>query len=358
MIRFTLCFSCLCVLFTSAIAQNISDPGYIIGHDRDTVKGYIEIQTESELTTSVKFKKEIGGSTTEYHAADIAGFGMGKTSYRSLEFLNTISKTHISAFVKQLVTGDYDLYSYVTPDRNFYILRKDSTDEFMYDQLISAFGEVIEEGNYLNMLHFISVNCPGISNLYDRVHFDDRDMAAFVLKADNCLSGGNAVSFYEKSKTKVEPYIFAGALPIAGKNQFTASFNVRFSVPRIDKKTSINIGLNYSSFTVQTIERADNYHLYTLSMKNNMYSIPVTFQYNFTTTLIQPYCYAGLSGIYSMKNGQSYTSAIPSTLNQSGLALVFGLGLEASIISKLYFRVDWRYEFQMQYPNIGLEYRF
>jgi hypothetical protein len=358
MIRFITCLSFFCILFTFSIAQNTSDPGYIIVHEKDTVKGYIEIQTESEFTTSVKFKKESGAPTTEYHAADIAGFGMGKTNYRSLQFFNTISKTHVSAFVKQLVAGEYDLYSYVTPDRVFYVLRKDSTDEFLYDHPYSLSEEVAEETNYLNILHFISVNCPGISNLYDRVRYSDKDMADFVLKVDNCLSQGTAVNFYEKSKTKVQYYVFAGALPVAGKNQFTGSFNVRLSLPRIDKKTSINIGLNYSSFTVQTSERADNWHMYTLSMKNNMYSIPVTFQYNFTTTLIQPYFCAGLSGIYCMKNGQSYTSSIPSTQTQSGMALVVGLGIEANIISKLYFRVDWRYEFEMQYPNIGLEYRF
>jgi outer membrane protein W len=98
--------------------------------------------------------------------------------------------------------------------------------------------------------------------------------------------------------------------------------------------------------------------LYTLATHNQVYSIPVTFQYNFTTGIVQPYFYAGISGAYSTKTANSFTTGIPSSSNQFGVALVIGIGIEARVISKLYFKADWRYEVLMQYPAIGLAYKF
>jgi outer membrane protein W len=356
--KFIYCLSLLFILFSNATAQQAVEPGYILEHNQDTVKGYIESGMETELTQSVKFKKDEKAVAQEYGPSDLSGFGIGKVIYQSIRFQNTVNKTNVKAFLKQLVTGEYDLFSYATPDRKFYLLRKDSSFDFIYDRVTTPGGEIVEEGNYLNILHFISVNCDKISNIYDRVGFNDQEMTSFVLKVDNCLSGGKAISFYEKPKTRMLPYIFIGGLPISGKNQFTANFTLRFTTPRIDKKTSVNVGLNYSNTTVQTQERSDYYVPYTMDTHNQIFSVPVTFQYNFTSTLIQPYFYAGFSGAYISKTATSYTTGLDPSSNQFGLALVVGIGVEAKIISKLYFKADWRFEVIMQYPAIGLSYQF
>jgi outer membrane protein W len=343
----------LFIFFSTTLAQQTFEPGYILKHNRDTVKGYIEITMEYELTLSVRFKTDAQSTVKDFGPSELAGFGIGKAIYENIEFQNALNKTHVSAFVKKLVTGEYDLFSYVTADRKFYLIRKDTTQFFVYDRVTSASGEVYQEGNYLNILLFISVSCNKISGIYDRVSFNDKDMTAFVLKVDNCLSSGKATSFYEKPKMQMQPFIFVGGFPVSGKNQFTASFTLRFITPRIDKKSSINIGLFYSNTVLETAERADNYELYTLTTHNQVYSIPVTFQYNFTTGIVQPYFYAGISGAYSTQTANSFTTGIPSSDNQFGAAFVFGIGIEARVVSRLYIKADWRYEVLMQYPAIG-----
>ncbi len=356
--KFITCLPVLCFFSFTTLAQQSFEPGYILEHNRDTVKGYIETGLEYELTRSVKFKTDVNAVVKELGPLEISGFGMGKSVYQNVIFLNTINNTRVNAFVKQLVTGEYNLFSYATADRKFYLLRKDTTDYFMYGQVTRASGEIDEDGNYQNILHFISVSCNKIAGIYDRVGYNDKDMAAFILKVDNCLSSGRATSFYEKPKVQVHPFIFIGGFPVSGMNQFTAHFTLRFITPQIDKKSSINIGLYYSNTLVETDERSDYFVLYTLSTHNHVYSIPVTFQYNFTSGIVQPYFYAGVSGAYSTKTANSYTTGIPSSSNQFGVALVLGIGIEARVISQLYIKADWRYEVLMQYPAIGVAYRF
>jgi opacity protein-like surface antigen len=352
------CLVILCFLHSVLIAQKSIDPGYIIQHDQDTVTGFIEITSEVDLCRSVKFKKE-NEEFREFTPLDISGFGIGNEVYRRVQFLNTTEgNLKTTAFLKQLVTGEYNLYVYVLSDRRFYLLQKDSTQYFLHDLISKDPGQSNQTGNYYNYLHFISVSCDKLSNLYDRVGFNDQALADFVLKVDNCISQGKATSFYQKPKTIIHPYVFVGGFPVSGMEQFTANFILRFTIPRVDKKTSMNVGLNFSNTIKESSERSDYFSLYTLTSHYQIYSIPITCQYNFTNTQVQPYFYAGISAAYLNKTTNSYTFNIPRASTNFGVSLVAGIGIEAKVVSRLFIKADWRYEVIMQYPAIGLAYQF
>jgi opacity protein-like surface antigen len=351
-------FAIFCLFHGVVIAQKSVEPGYLLMNNRDTVRGLIEINPEAELCKSVHFKRQ-GEAFKEYKPPEISGFGIGYEVYQSVGFVNTAEDSvKTIAFLKQLVTGEYYLYAYTQTTRRFYLLQKDTTQYFLYDRVTRNTGLIDQESNYYNYLHFISVNCGQIANQYDRVSFNDEDMAAFVLKVDNCISQGKATSLYQKPKTILTPNVFVGGFPVPGMTQFTASFTLQFSVPRVDKKTFVNVGLNYANTVVETLERADNYSQYTLITHNQIFSLPVTLQYNFTSTRIQPYLYAGASAAYLSKTTNSYSYDIPRSEKKFGMALVLGIGIEAKITAHWFIRADWRYELIMQYPAIGIEYRF
>jgi hypothetical protein len=356
--KFLKCLIIFCMSRFALSAQPNISPGYIIGLNHDTLRGYVEIHLESEFTTLVKFKNDQRSPTKAYTPKDLLEFGLENDIYKSLRFVNAAEDSIVeTAFVKQLVKGEYNLFAYLKPDRNFYLLQKDTIIYFLYDRISRNSGEIIQEWNYFNYLNLIAVPCEKLSNLVSRVGFNDKDMAAFILKVDNCDSPQNAKNFYQKPKTLVQPTIFAGGLPAPSAGQFSASFILHITLPRIDKKNSINIGINYSYLTTQSSERSDYYYPYTLYTHSQIFSIPVTFQYNFTNSLIQPYFYAGMSGACTRQTNNSLNFNIPTTKTGFGLSLVAGIGIQARVSPHLFIRADWRYEVMFQHPAIGVAYQ-
>jgi len=357
--KFIKCLVILCLAYFNLPAQQIFESGYIIRHNRDTVKGFIEASLESDLISAVKFKQDERSALEDFGPADLLGFGIGKDIYKSMRFLNTAEDSVIeTAFVKQLVKGEYNLYAYRKPDRFFYLIQKDTTLYFLYDEVSRGTGEILQKGNFYNYLNLVAVPCEKLTNLVSRVGYNDKDMASFISKVDDCEKPGIAINYFQKPKTLVQPMIFAGGLPAAEMNQFTASFILHITLPRIDKKTSVNMGINYSTLIKKTEERSDYYFLYDLLTRYQIFSVPVTFQYNFTTSRVQPYFYAGISAAYTSRSTNTRNYSIPASDHDFGLSLVAGVGIQIKVISQLFIRADWRYEVVLQYPAVGIAYQF
>lgn len=357
--KFIKCLVILCLLYSCLPAQQIFDPGYIIRLNSDTVKGFIKADLESDLISVVKFKNDESSALKEFGPADLLGYCIGKDIYKSMRFLNTAEDSVTeTAFVKQLVKGEYNLYAYRKADRFFYLVQKDTVLYFLYDEVSRGTGEIVQKGNYYNYLNLIAVPCEKLTNLVGRVGYNDKDMASFISKVDNCETPGIATNYYQKPKTLLQPMLFAGGLPAPEMNQFTASFILHITLPRIDKKTSINIGVNYSSLIKKTEERSDYYFLYDLLTHYQIFSVPVTFQYNFTTSRVQPYFYAGISPAYTSRSNNTRNYSIPASDHEFGLSVVAGVGVQVRTLSHLFIRADWRYEVVLQYPAVGLAYQF
>jgi hypothetical protein len=346
------------------VAQKGIEPGFIITHSKDTVKGFIEVALNRDLTNSVKFKKEESAELKEYKPADLLGFAIGNDFYLSKHFLNTAQDSVMeTAFVKQLVKGEYSLYSYSKAELVFYLLQKDTTVYFLYDRVTDNLGEIKQEGNYMNYLNLISINCEKINKIYTGVVYNEKNMADFVLKVDNCSSNEKAISYYQKQKSVMQAFAFVGGFP-PNLTQFTANFTLQLSLPRVYKNLCFNAGINYSYTTKKSevlgganepINYTDNY---------SIVSIPFTIQWNFTTSKVQPYFYAGISGaIYNVTS--SYGSyGEPFGAQKFVVAMVLGLGIQAKVSSHLYIRAEevcnfnGQYQMVFQNPAIGIAYRF
>jgi hypothetical protein len=347
-----------CSIHGILFAQNSFEPGYILQQDKDTLRGFIEVTSEADLCNSINFKINNEAAKT-YSPLELTGFGIGHDLYRSMHFNNTAEDSiPVDAFLKLLVNGEYNLYAYVKPGRRFYLLQKDTTKIFLYDLVSQRPGELAVKNNYYNYLHFISINCDNLSNQWDRVSFNDQEMARFVAKVDQCLSPQKTTNYYEKPKASMSSVLFAGGFPVPNTSQFTAGFTLRFSLPSIDKKSSINVGINYVYNTQQSSERSDYYNMYTLITHNQIFSVPLTAQYNFTNGRVQPYFYAGASVFHLNKTTNSLNYQIPPSDSYFGLSPVVGIGIEARVAAQLFIKADWRYEVFLQYPVLGIAYRF
>jgi hypothetical protein len=359
--------TCLIIFFIihfTLFAQKGFDPGYIIVRGQDTTKGFIEVSLNRDLTHSVKFKKGDNGELKEYTPGDLTGFGTGNDRYLSLHFLNTAQDSVMeTAFVKQLVKGEYSLYSYSKDDQVFYLVQKDTAIYFLYDRFTSALGEIDKEGNYLNYLNLISINCEKINQTYTSVGYSEKNLADFIQKVDDCSSNVKAVNYYQKPKSAMQSYAFIGGFP-PSLTQFTANFTLQISLPRVYKNIFFNIGLNYSYTTKKEQARDYGNELITITNNYNIISIPFTIQWNFTTSRLQPYFYAGLSASIYNETSDYGNYGEPSTPQPFVVAMVTGLGIQMRIGSQFYIRaeevcnINGQYEMEFQNPAIGIAYRF
>ncbi len=349
----------VCLIHFNLIAQQNFDRGYIVTLNQDTIRGSVLITSASEITRSVNFKNDRTGELKEYRPAELAGFGMGPDVYSSRHFINKgEEQVSDTAFLKQLVRGEYNLYAFVTPVNNYYLIEKDTTQYFLIKKPFGNGEEIDQKQYYYSYLNLLAISCEKLIPEVDHVAFNDRDLSDFVMKLDNCDATGHSSNFYQKQKTQMDPVGFIGGWPVSNNSQFTMNFALSFSIPRVDKKSSLNIGINYSNSTHPT-EDLNNYNqVYTLVTKYSIVSIPVTFQYNFTDSRVQPYLYGGFSFaiINNTSNSRSYW--IPATRNYSGFYPVAGLGIQARVATGLYIKADWKYEVILQSPAIGVSYRF
>lgn len=345
----------------SVQAQSDISSGYIITTNKDSIKGDILYTSESEMAQAIKFKKE--GSTTfvEYHTMDLLGYGLEHAIYSRKKFINAAEDSvQVTAFVKLLVMGEYSLYSYAAPQRKFYLLQKDTISYFLFDYINESDINDLHYANYRNYLSFVTLNCEQAHRMAADVEYNERALSDIILKLDNCGNPGQAKVFYTNPKTAIQPILFAGALPFGGKDQqFTANFTLKFTLPRLEKHASLNIGLNYSNLYKSlsyNILAGITRDVYT---KAYIFSVPITFQYNFTTSRIQPYLYVGISGSYlDNQPDQSLGYYSPHSKKDFEFSLVAGIGIEARIVSHLYVKADWRYDLFVQLPVIGVSYHF
>lgn len=158
----------------------------------------------------------------------------------------------------------------------FFLLQRDTVIYLLYDESQLGSGEIDRVGNFRNYLNFISVSCESLKDRYKDVGYSEMSVAAFVQQTNNCISGESSHIYGQnKQKLKITPIIFAGGLPLSGQNaQTTANFTLRLTQPCVDKKLSLNIGVNYSSTTYKSAESEALNPAYQYYTKEQILSIP------------------------------------------------------------------------------------
>ena len=73
----------------AANCQNAFQPGYVVKYNNDTIRGYLENTTESNLFKTIKFKSELNGSPRIFSKADIISFSFSGDLFKTVVFLNT-----------------------------------------------------------------------------------------------------------------------------------------------------------------------------------------------------------------------------------------------------------------------------
>ena len=348
------------MLLSNVNAQNDFGPGYLVKSNKDTLHGFLEISMEANMAKQAKFKQTLGAAAQTFSLQEAESFSVDQELYRKIIFNNLANDqaTLDSCFARQLVGGVYALYTYWAGERRFYLATKDSATFFLFNSTYTGTGDLVQQGNYSSRLLLFQQACAKLGSRYESVGYGQKEMADYFQALNNCIKPGTSVSFYHKSKTKMEILAFVGGLPVGDQSQFTAEALLRFSSPRLSKNTFLNVGLHYAHVVTRASQLNSANLTYWITTKHDIYSLPITIQYNFATSWIRPYLYAGfsISDLHETDNGvQSSTSGFQENF---GFTLVAGIGIEVRIVRRLFLRADYRYESLLQFPAIGIAYQF
>jgi len=348
----------LCLPFLTVYAQDRSSPGYIVRVSGDTVRGFLKEQGTNESSTQISFKATADAREYQvYSPGGVKAFQYdGGDLFRAIAYADTrdTETTHRTNFARLLVTGEYDLYSFTEKDILFFLVRKDTSFYFIFDDDISQVPMV--PGNFRNELNFFAVSCDGPKLQTEKVNYNPGDVAEFFRKLDACVNPTRSVtSYYSKPKGKLSFFAYGGGLPVGSRYQYSLEAGLRLTWPQLSPGVSLNLGFRYvykktriadPNYLIVTIWHPETYKIT---------SFPIYVQYRFTRGIVQPFVYGGLAAMSYDDITDVQKVGDDPYYHKFGLQVVAGGGVEVRLLPVLRVRAEWQYEYISEYPTIGLE---
>jgi hypothetical protein len=350
----------LCVLYFSAHAQVRSLPGYIVRNSGDTVHGFLKEQGTDESAKTIFFKASATDDDFQiFGVNEVKSFQYdGGNLFRAIAFPDTrkegepVTRT---VFGNVLVSGEYDLYRFTEDGTLYFVAQKEGTFYLMYDDDTRSFPYL--NGNFRNELNFFAVSCDAVKLEIGQVAYSVGSVMGFFQKLNACVNPARAVaSYYHKPKGNATVYAYAGGIPLGNQSQFTAEVRLQMVWPQVNPNMSFSLGLRYVEIIKKRVADPDYlvaaiYNPQTWQLK----SLPLTIQYNITRGVVQPFVYVGLSilnvNIVTNNPDLIVSSAYYHSYNVEGFV---GGGVEVRLAHFLWARAEWRWEYQVQYPTVGL----
>ncbi|HTR27675.1 MAG TPA: hypothetical protein VMH27_00295 [Puia sp.] len=351
----------LCVLLSAARAQVKDLPGYIVRTSGDTVHGFLKEQGTDESAKHISFKASAAENDYQVFAYDAVKSYQYEAGnlFRAITFSDTRKEEPVTRtyFGKLLVTGEYDLFTFTEDGELYFLVRRDTVFYMIYDDDLRSLPYV--KGNFRNELNFFATSCEAARKEIERADYSIQAMIAFFQKLDECVNPGKAVAtYYHKAKSIVSVYAYAGGIPLGAQSQATGELRLQLVWPQLDPKVSFNLGIRYSQ--VNTTVRDPYYNVATLYDYKNyqITSVPLTVQYSLTSGVVQPFVLAGLSiaKVNEVTNNPALLDA-GGIYKNYGMTFLVGCGIEVRLVHILWIRAEWRYEYIVEFPTVGLVLR-
>lgn len=351
----------LCLLFFSTHAQDHSLPGYIVRNSGDTVHGLLKEQGSDESAKRISFKASATDNDYQVFGVDeVKSFQYdGGNVFRAISFPDTRKEGETvtrAVFGTLLVSGEYDLYSFTEGGILYFLAERDGSFYVMYDDDLRSFPYV--KGNFRNELNFFAVSCDAANGQIGQVDYSVASVIQFFQKLNACVSPGKAVAtYYHKPKANAGLFAYAGGIPLGNQSQLTAEVRLRMVWPQVNPNMSFNLGFRYAEVIKKQVK--DPYYLAAAIYHHETYqlkSLPLTIQYNITRGVVQPFVYAGVSllNVNIVTDDPALIDTYSAYYHHYGVEGLVGGGVEVRLAHFLWARVDWRWEYLVQYPTVGL----
>lgn len=354
--RLTITYLILFISFLS-YGQDVFKSGYIVKNNNDTIRGLLRNDVDEKLSGQVVFKSA-NGNTEIFTPINIVSFGFVEGNvFRIVKYIDPTEAYSVKQhFAKILFEGTNDLFSFIKKDMNYFVVHiKEDTTLLLFDDITTASGAVIDEGNYKNQLFFIGHECEKMKSQAENTPYREEALVKYMVSLEKCIgneSGSNV--YYVKPETQTQIYFFAGGFPLGKQYEITAQGTVRFVLPSRGRKTSLNTGAVYLRN-----KSIDTYAGYFGSSSKydhlvDIFEVPLTIQYNMIDKRIQPYLYGGFGLAYKRETSFPGSKDLKGDF---GLTLIGGIGIEGRVAKNFFVKVDWRYDLLLHYPAVAIGFR-
>jgi hypothetical protein len=354
----------------ASFGQNSFKQAFIVKNTGDTVKGYIEEGYENKISETVTFKKDMSQRDAQYlTVADVVAFGFdGGNTFKKVTYTDPADGQKAASFAKFLVSGYYKLYDFLKNDKRFFIIvtPQDST-YLLYEDEYSSTGAITLSGNYKNVLMFVASGCEKFRKRAEDVNYSEGEVLDFINKVNNCVSPStqNEV-LYKKPKGETHVFVYAGGFYIGSDYDVTGRIMAKFTLPSVDKRLALNVGVNFMAqhknekFYYSYSGAVSSTDYKTALVSTQFVSVPLAIQYYLATGKLRPYVEAGLSFLSSKISGElssNLSTVLPET-DYTGISLVGAVGVDYVLQKHLIIKAEWRYEYVLHYPTLGVAFSF
>ncbi len=213
----------------SSFAQENFRPGYLVGLNGDTVRGFIDYRDQDR---NISFKSELESAKTVHYPTTISGFTVADQIYISAiveteksgytkDNLDIEGKFNIqsdTAFLQVLLNGEKSLYYYRNSigKPSFYLGKAGSFELLLYKQFTRAEGgsyQIFENKMFLGQLHAYLNECPGIESKVKSGKYERKSLEKLFLYYYKCTN--TEVEYKKETKKIPGEFGLVGGLSVA-----------------------------------------------------------------------------------------------------------------------------------------------
>lgn len=371
-------------IFVTSVCYSQSNfkEGYILTHDKDTVKGFVAFREGVRAFSECVFRRSLKEDRTTYRPLDIAGYGVvGNRVFESRD-IALRGQAPTTAFLEVVVKGRVTLYR-IGDD---FLVQKEGGE---FRQLINekrvetkeitvneSRRYVRQSNEHIIVLNQLLFDCVETREAVASAKLNRRALTKLITRYNECMGASDATLAGSKPGFRARTALVAG-YGISGldfnyraeQEHLSGTFepakspimgvSIEFLAPRISERFSfylaaVYLSPRYKGFT--EIRRAgvtDN-HFVTIELPQ--VKIPVGIRYTFPTRSVTPYVNGGLSMSLHMNESSEWTKernlngvittekgeALDIKSNQLGAWL--GAGIQMPIGQKLILFGEVRYE--------------
>ncbi len=341
--RIVIFLTLVLVIIEYSNAQISLKPGFIITHEKDTIKGFLMDEVDSDLSERVKyFKGSTGTEPTIYAPSEILGFGFN--SGRIFESI-TIQNDSTEIFAKRIIEGKINMFTrrFVKSNKiGIHLYRSDTNIKIDLKEPVKTTVKkngktyTYKDNMYLGQLALLTND--DVEDLkLSKLKYGKKGIQKHIVKCNESFENDYPAKVYTEAQNLTydlnvgyflnsEPYEFVFRLSI-----YRDKTNPEKSV-----KTSRRMGFSYVHYRGN--ERLDgsleegstDFSAHSLSI------IPVGFRFQGKPRKIMPYGYFGI-GLFFVLSSRKIISNYEITGTKykfGGLPTVnLGIGIKAKVKS-------------------------